>query len=303
MAVLEIRESYKDRKCAITGQLERTAERTFFGITDDAFTSAMEVIDHPDVPRWGDRYVGPDDIRTNITVAEITVDQHPDDNKTWRIVVKYTSRLDTHPYQGTGDSGGKGGNPKEEPNPTARPPQINYSSVKRQRPLEKDTDGNPVVNSAGDPFDPPLTYEEVLTGMTITANWLFFDPNLISAFTNAVNSTGWWGAAAKTWRCADLGASLEYEQGLFFYKVTGKFEYKSDKWNPVKVLNIGHRALDPTNPDGYLRITDGQGGTLARGLLDADGFQLDAGLDPTYQEYTVYGSADFNTLFKLPGIP
>ena len=77
----------------------------------------------------------------------------------WEITVNYATKSTT----GTG--GGTGAD-----NPLEEPPRISESYRTTVEPIDTDTDGNPIVNSALEPFDPPLSEEVVDRILTISHN-------------------------------------------------------------------------------------------------------------------------------------
>ena len=195
---------------------------------------------------------------------------------------------------GGGSGSGGGANPQLIENPLLRPAEVSIYTVKQMMVATRDNAGQLIRNSAGAPFDPPAEYEDVRLGIDIVRNQLRFNASLIGAFVGAINSTAWLSFPAKTVRCMDITAKRSFENGFFFWVVTYKFEYKSDKWNPVYVLDQGAYATDiDGNP---IRILDKYGNPMPKGLLDNNGNQLDFDADPVFIPFDLYGEADFADL-------
>jgi hypothetical protein len=71
--------------------------------------------------------------------------------------------------------------------PTNDPAEISWSSEQFQRPAVFDNSGNAIVNSAGDPFDPPNMMDDSRRVVTIQKN-LATVPSWILTYQDAVNS-------------------------------------------------------------------------------------------------------------------
>ena len=73
--------------------------------------------------------------------------------------------------------------------PLDEPAQISWSSNTYIEPVVRNIFGNAITNSAGQPFDPPLTQERVTLVGTITYNSETFDENWPLAYQGKVNRT------------------------------------------------------------------------------------------------------------------
>lgn len=71
-------------------------------------------------------------------------------------------------------------------NPLTDPAEIEWATEQFQRPCEKDKDGNGIVNSAGDPPDPPAQRDDSRVTATISKN-LATVPSWILTYRDAVN--------------------------------------------------------------------------------------------------------------------
>lgn len=73
-------------------------------------------------------------------------------------------------------------------NPLSEPAAITWTSEQFQKRAVIDRDGNGIVNSAGDPFDPPLMMDDSRRVVTISKN-LAVVPSWILTYQDAVNSS------------------------------------------------------------------------------------------------------------------
>lgn len=330
--ITEVREVYDGRRGRITGDGERSVSRSFVVTVDTGLITEAEILSASDgttsIPKWGNPYIGEAGNATALVVTEIEC--RPEKSPlVWRVDVSYSSKLDRkqgggdggagngggeggsiadqlsgggpdgggggQPNGGGGGGGGGGGNnPQLIENPLLRPAEVSIYTVKQTMVMTRDNAGALIRNSAGAPFDPPAEYEDVRLGIDIVRNQLRFNASLIGAFVGAINSTAWLSFPAKTVRCMDISAKRSFENGFFYWVATYKFEYKSDKWNPVYVLDQGAYATDiDGNP---IRILDKYGNPMPKGLLDNNGNQLDFDADPVFIPFDLYGEADFADL-------
>lgn len=181
--------------------------------------------------------------------------------------------------------------------PTSRPWVITYGAVHGTRIVgPKDLAGVDVVNSAGQPFSPPLevpcsnlifTVEayKALAGFDPTAKQLHFqdainDAGLLIAVTPAA-TTVW---PAKTVRCNEYNVVSVTEQGVTCWKVTITLEVKITGWQP-SVLDAGTVfAFDPGHPPQ--KIVDRVGNSHDSPIpLDGTGHPLNAGAALVYKTF------------------
>lgn len=223
-----------------------------------------------------------------------------------------------------GEPGGSEGGGSLAPieNPLLRAPKVSYHAVNRTKVVDKhradwvtgDPDdgaggvtdqpgeGDAVLNSAGAPFDPPIEVEEGNLGVTITFNVRTFDAGDIRRFKGAINATTWRGQDARTVKCVDLGASQNFEAGVWYWEVTAKLEFSppGEPWNPKRVLDRGAWCWRSGKES---RVRDKQGNPIGQALLDGGGAQLAytappaAPPVPKYRNVYAYREEDFDELF------
>ena len=68
------------------------------------------------------------------------------------------------------------------------PPRVSWQDGVTMEPLEKDLDGNPIINSAGDTFNPAPRDEIITEFFTYTRNEPYFDLQTARKYRKSVNS-------------------------------------------------------------------------------------------------------------------
>jgi hypothetical protein len=156
----------------------------------------------------------------------------------WRLTFSYSIPENGESHD-TGTDGGDG-------NPLAQPPVYEITRGSKTIPVDRDRDGKPIVNSAGDPFDPPLTVTRATRFLSVRR----YEPtpfNLSQAdeYLETVNSQAWLiqglniqpGAA----RCVDISPVGEYAAGAKYLLVNYAFEIDKDGFQP-QVMDLGLRS-------------------------------------------------------------
>lgn len=111
-----------------------------------------------------------------------------------------------------------------------------------------DLDGNPIVNAAGDPYDPPLMREVTRATLTVLRNEVPSAVNLatLAALSNTKNGYVWNGFPVATVRLNPLKLpDFMYSQvsNSFYFPMEYTFDVNFDTWIH-QVLNAGFRQLD-----------------------------------------------------------
>jgi hypothetical protein len=123
-------------------------------------------------------------------------------------------------------------------NPLNKPVEWRYGTNRFERVVDKDVSGVAVLNTAGQPFDPPLVIDDSRPVIQATRNEATFSPAAAYAYKDVVNSATWFGGAAKTWKCNAITAKREWHGTLEYYVVDYEFEYNPNTWQKV-ILNQG----------------------------------------------------------------
>lgn len=198
---------------------------------------------------------------------------------------------------------------EEEPDPLNRAPKIRWTSQLITKPVLKDRNGNAVVNSAGDYFDPPVEAEFVRWTANIQFNATTIPANL-RQYAGAISSGPITidGEAVAAERAKVTGLDISdvlVENDIFYRSITLAVEIRDADDDPfdVEALDQGFRIKDGTDLKDIL-IEDEDGNKnrpSAPVLLDGAGAKLS---DPT-PENAVFLTFQFlprRDLTIFPGI-
>lgn len=158
-------------------------------------------------------------------------------------------------------------------------PSIQWGSTSISVVADKDNSGAAIVNSAGDPFDPPLMDEKIIPELTLTRNVQTFDPDDMDEYKGAVNSSSntivGKTCAARTALIADYGATRARANGVSYWVETLRIQINSDTWDRspqdkgFNYLTGSPQTKKPIKLDGATasepQFLDGSGGILSLG--------------------------------------
>lgn len=215
------------------------------------------------------------------------------------------------------------------------PPEVKWADAKFQTAVLQDTQTNKtILNTAGDPYDPPLMREETRHVLTVTRNEKTYDIEWISGYKDHVNSdvflkydpasdpqappdaVAFDGFEKNTVKCASITGDRKYHSDWgWYYEVTYTFEFRPIVWgytaddvyqlSPVQqswgftemVLNAGLRQKGSDGKPTPVIIAGAPVSTPV--CLKEDG-TYDSAADPYYQKWDILPRAKFADL-KLPG--
>src|SRR5262245_2717067 len=170
-------ESGQARACADDANWNRTYTRHWRVITDDPQIGPKAVKDACPVGIGQTYRTATEDDENSYCISRtVAEDTQANDGRQWIVTVEYGP-----------------GNPLEfQPqDPMIERPSIAFSSTRFQVPAYFDWQNNPVVNSAGDPFQKPYMLDQARPFMSIKRNERAFPPLLASDYHNCIN-TGLW---------------------------------------------------------------------------------------------------------------
>jgi hypothetical protein len=190
--------------------------------------------------------------------------------------------------------------------PTQHTPSIKFSFAQFDEDVDLDQAGRPVVNSAGDSFDPGVRRDDSRPVIEISRNEVTFDALLVDQYQDAVNAGPFLGYEPGTVKVYQIGGELQFSPDIgFYWTVSYAFHVKSEGWKK-RVLDQGLRQISSGK-----RVP-----ILANGVpvtdpvpLDGGGRPLAVGGTPQVLEFEVYPSLDFSVfnlddyaaLFTPPG--
>jgi hypothetical protein len=191
-----------------------------------------------------------------------------------------------------------GGGPTQ--NPLAMPIEVSWSLRDHETVLDTDQNGNAVVNTAGDPFDPPLVIDDPRLVMTVVRNESAFNVGWVIAYRNAVNSDAFAGFPPLTSKVLNISSRSQWHQDAgWYYQTTYEFEfltasidYDTNTGYRPRVLSQGFRAISSVDSKLYHMTIRGVPVNSPM-LLDANGYQLGLKQQPYWQTFQAYPELPF----------
>lgn len=219
----------------------------------------------------------------------------------WIIVAEYSSEPMTQQKR----------EEQQYPNPLNRPARIRWNSAKYNKPCIYDTDGNLILNSAGDPYDPPPEIDQSRWTATIQKN-VAAVPQVIIDYTDAINESPFTIQGVSVGPKVAKIMSIEISDSQFaqaggdeieYVTFTYALEFRPETWQ-LKLLDQGYRQKDPNDSTKRIAIKDDA--TPARDIshpwpLNGSGAKLTNPTPSTAVKRThnVLAAKDFSI---LPGI-
>lgn len=127
-------------------------------------------------------------------------------------------------------------------NPLDRNPVVRWSSQSYQVPVVRDVNGRSILNSAGDPFDPPIEREEKRPLLSVERFEMLYSPALAQEYQYAINSDTFVGALAGYARCNAIDGDRHYEKNFYCWRVKYEFEFRREGF-AAQPLDQGFRYL------------------------------------------------------------
>jgi hypothetical protein len=203
-----------------------------------------------------------------------------------------TAMWDTKPWDDT-----------DEESPLDREAKIEWSTIKYQKAIEKDRDGDAILNSAGDYFDPPPLKDVSRWTATVTKNvWPL--PSGIISWRDKTNNADWsidgLSIAKNVAKVMQIRVSPKQREGdELFRQLSYTVEFDDvDMWQG-KYLNQGYYFIDPEDGERKrIQVGTPPKDCVSPQLLDTNGDVID---DPqpsnaTFEEYDVEDEMDFSVL-------
>lgn len=199
------------------------------------------------------------------------------EKNTWRVTVIYT------------------------PDPGDLPTEVYYSTTRVMEAVYKDQNDAVICNTAGDPFNPPVTEARCLIRLRVVKRYdadTFENATMISTYAEHRSSAdiivpGLGTVVAGHLYCGGIDATLVQEP-IWHYLVTFDFEIDVEREFAARLLNRGYAYLDDNGKRVAFKTDEGVAHGQP-GLLDINGNKV----DPEYAIYLTFvtkPSADFNAL-------
>ena len=186
-------------------------------------------------------------------------------------------------------------------NPLDRTPRITWTTVPHRVIVTEDVNG-PIVNTAGDPFDPPLEVDIRLLAVEVQYNATSV-PTWFLSYRHAINSTPWYidGVVIPAYyaRMDDLQVGpWQRHQSIWYREVSYRAIIGPEPWIP-RILNAGYHELVYQDERVIKRPIIIEGSTPSQPIpLDMEGRAIKTPRpeDIIWRYVLVYPQLDFNAL-------
>lgn len=288
MAVIAVSQTWTGRggENAAPGSSRRT--RTFLAKTNSKTDTEESVLNSGLVPV---PYVSTLAENPFFLCVSTRAQQKSETPYAWDIEAEYSIEIDEDEKQ-----------KQQYPNPLTRPPVISWDSQQYEKPVDKDINDEAVMNSANDPYDPPLMMDDARWVISIATN-AGVVPAFVLTLNNRVNNAAVTvdgiAFAAKTLKVQGLRIGpVKEENGILFREVSYQLHFRSETWN-AKPLDAGFSELVSGDRREIL-LDDGTKPSVPW-PLDGSGAKLAAPTPSTavYRDFEIYRTTD---LTVLPGV-
>ena len=222
---------------------------------------------------------------------------HPEDANAFCISLQVEN---TNPWAGWTVTANYSDERTIDDTPTDDAASISWGSEQFQKPAVFDLSGNLIVNSAGDPFDPPAMMDDSRRVVTVEKN-LAVVPTWILDYQDAVNSDAFTvdGVSIGIGKAKMQNVTVSPRQrrnGTTFRTVTFTIHLQRDGWL-LDILDAGFREKVSGGRRNIKNNGDGEAPT-APVPLDGNGQPID---DPTptncvFLQFAVYKTRPFSSL-------
>jgi hypothetical protein len=179
------------------------------------------------------------------------------------------------------------------------PISITWASVESDEPIDRDWNGQPIVNALGDPVE-GVTVKISDQVATISRTFLDFSSQLAHQYLHSTNSDTFLGYPPGVARMVNFTAQSA-TNGRWNVNASIHFRMPWGQTPPAKawyarVRHEGYYERDNSSPDGKRRIIiDGEGATRPQ-LLKADGTRESNPYNAYYLYFQRYASLPFSVL-------
>ncbi len=184
---------------------------------------------------------------------------------------------------------------KRNENPLLRPAIVSFGTERFQKAATVDINGKAILNSAGDPFETGVLYDDFRPTFTVTRNvpsWSIAD---WMTATNRVNENTFLGISSGRVRLVNLTGQESFENDTPFYIKTGTFHVSSAANWVIDVLDCGYQGKTGLGNKFAISLPDGtKPSTPVR--LDGAGTPLNPGDPSHFVGFEIYDTYDFDDL-------
>ena len=183
--------------------------------------------------------------------------------KLWKVLVEYLQPQNERDFS-------------ERPeDPTAEPISVEWQFGEETVEFDRDDKGSPIVNSAGDPFSPPLTRDDGPAFLVLKRTELGFDPAFAARMRNLIND-GVFKIKGRTFagkleaRIKSIEPVSEFTIDVDFIRVAYTFEMRPNFVVSGKQIS-GHHARVQDQGLYVLTKTENEDEFTKKKILDANG--------------------------------
>lgn len=322
MAFVWVHELFDGRNGSLRDGLQRSFVRRFQVRTDDKRVAPINVIFAPGIPRLYASYISFDGAELDYfsICRDIQAEQEVDDDLVWNVTCSYDTQSTSEFGNQSGQPGtigqpGAGGGSGASGDPTQEPPTIEWDYDSTEYALRVDIDGDPILNSAGQPFDPPPTMPVGWTVLRYGRNEATYDALERAKYAHTINSTPFLGVREGCVLCKPIKASSRYIGPFLYYRVSYEFHIAKDHDHNIQgkpqmpgvfdwkmwLLDQGLCRLDVATGRPVAIYDDGNP-ISTPALLGNDGQPLtkddieDPLIGPNWLDFDIYNEIDLNVL-------
>ncbi len=289
-AALELRDK---RKFGFAKGGVRTYRRTFLVVTDTKTDGPQAILGASGIPQHLSAYSLTSETDFAALAVSFSARQLPKTPLHWHVTVSYTTDVDKDKEEQ------QGGTSEGDGDILLEPPTVAFGFETYRIVAHEDVGGeDPIalVNSAGQPFDPPLMIDDSRPVLTVARNEFAFDPLQAIDFKDAINNDKFIGAEIGQVKVKGITATTELQPGnpeSEFWRVTYIFLFRREGWK-LRVLDTGTR-VKTGGPGGEFKPYT-EDGVVTEVELDGFGNKLTDGANPVFLEFDVYKTRTFAQL-------
>ena len=282
MSVVRVDEIPMPRTASVPLSGAREYTRAWNVWTDNQYTGAAEVVFSGSIPNYLVPYYT-DTFADNYALVVKKTAKQGQSRRHWIVDVNYSTDLSKI---------------ERTDAPLEETPEIGWSFASTQVVVEKDRNGAAIVNSAGQPFNPPLTRERYALVLNYSSNVANYDPIVALDYMDTVNNAPFYGAQRGQCRLVKWEAQRKVTAidgaPAFYWNQQIEIHFLRQGWaeelldrGPKEKVN--NQLVGASDPDSGLSDTEAR-------LLDGNGRFLSPGGEPVYRSFDILEERNFATL-------
>jgi len=281
-------EIHSGRQGSSEGLAKTTSSRSWRVVTNNRYDDDVFVIRYGLSSNLLPQLYSPHPSWRALTARKVTASNQADSPHHFLVTVEYSSApLDKEDKD-----------KEDNPDPTTRPAVIKWNTVLYREAVEKDVDGDAILNSAGDYFDPPIERDRSNWTCVVRKN-LANPPTWLLDYNNCpINSSSFVVDGVNVQQrkarlsMIDIGEK-QVENDVNFRTVTITLEFKKEGWQ-ASILDQGLKEVD----GGVLKPITVDGKSITSPMLLSGGVHIDAPSpdNAEFLDYDIYDEKDFSVL-------